>query len=177
MERMRRFILWTCIALLVGVATLWARSYWRADERAFAVSALRVRGVYSAGGEFCVEFYGTRNQSGEWPAAVEYSESTPYPIQGLWWKSEDRGERMALIFRYGENIAGIDRESGVFPFVVVPYAVLFALLAMYPTVLTIASLRRKGRRFAGRCPTCGYDMRATPERCPECGTSAHAAVT
>ena len=50
------------------------------------------------------------------------------------------------------------------PTVLLPVALVAALLAT-------PWLRRRRARLAGRCETCGYDLRATPARCPECGAT------
>ena len=50
----------------------------------------------------------------------------------------------------------------------------FYLAAFLCTVAAVGGLANSFRRSRPHlpwvCPTCGYDLRATPHRCPECGT-------
>jgi hypothetical protein len=50
------------------------------------------------------------------------------------------------------------------------YWFVIACCAVGPAAWLLAS--RRPTVCAGTCASCGYDLRATPDRCPECGTPA-----
>jgi DMSO/TMAO reductase YedYZ heme-binding membrane subunit len=59
-------------------------------------------------------------------------------------------------------------------------AALFVLVvlasAAYRVLLLWRTQRKRNRELAGLCLICGYDLRATPGRCPECGSPAGPAI-
>jgi hypothetical protein len=51
----------------------------------------------------------------------------------------------------------------------VPYWAVVVASSVAPG-LWLTLKKREAKNSAGRCKVCGYDLRATPDRCPECGT-------
>ena len=50
----------------------------------------------------------------------------------------------------------------------IAHGLLFGAIGVAAIVM-IRNTRRTVRSSEGRCIYCGYDLRATPRRCPECG--------
>lgn len=89
-----------------------------------------------------------------------------------------------LVFRAGQSVApGTEIRSGtVFLHRRVRWLTLFLCFAVviFARLLHALTLGRRHRRRArlmrqGFCPDCGYDLRGSADRCPECGRPTHPA--
>jgi hypothetical protein len=70
------------------------------------------------------------------------------------------------------------RYDGVMRQMYFPHALPAAVFAIAPAwwLLRLGHRRRAMHLAQGRCPVCGYDLRAAPDRCPECGTERASAT-
>jgi len=158
--------------LLVATCVLWVRSYWDGDvgrEEWEEVTPTRRMCVFSEPGRFGgeIETAETGTRFGGKSVLVHH-------------RPWDRGwGRTCVGVNFIRTTWGVITPIGNGEFftvtwAIVPYRVLALPFLVFGGVwLAFAALRRHAvtrRSAAMRCPVCGYDLRATPDRCPECGT-------
>ena len=83
--------------------------------------------------------------------------------------SHENHSRAVVRFRPTRKTIGhLDRSESDF---YLPFWFVTLLLSVLPLrELELFYRRRRARAKRGRCIVCGYDLQATPDRCPECGT-------
>jgi hypothetical protein len=126
--------------------------------------------AYSVGVDGSIVFEtlaGVKNMPG---GSVIGVDGRPTDLLGLhyyrWSLVAEREDRTRLPGIYGTKI-----EVGISAW----WAVLLSLALGWRWRAQVQSERRQMAAVGPHCRKCGYDLRATPDRCPECGTIASAA--
>ena len=183
MGRRAATALWVLATLLfLASAGLWVRTYFVKDDALWiARSGSRIALVAKT-------YPGTLD-----PATLE--ESVPIGDAPGWetsrvsdediflsrsWEQEHSVLGFAYIrtsFAGGGNAFHKVRYVGRWRELFVPVWSICALFSLLPAGSVFFALRRRRAGATGLCVQCGYDLRATPERCPECGARANAAAT
>jgi hypothetical protein len=78
---------------------------------------------------------------------------------------------LGFVYRHGSStvVGGAPTISGVYTYAMVPYLLLIVLSALAPVNALIRARRTAQRLKLGQCRHCGYDLRGSMPRCPECG--------
>lgn len=190
------------LLLLLATVTVWVRSYWVGEyvhwhNRAKAGHSLNKISIWSSRGGLLLSIYHIDMEE-PWEDLNIYYErrvADPYPspeqIYGFAPPADCKRYSAfgfdlipkvdcGNILDTGSDVGSMV-DTGVrvtFKSLALPFyfpSILFALLpGRY--FLGAHRRRRRARRISqGLCSKCGYDLRASPERCPECGQQTTAA--
>ena len=162
------------LLLFLGVCGIWIRSYWRADVVFLrgSVVSWEVRSDHGILGISRLEDLkasesGTRNViAGVDVSSDVASKGEDAAMSKLWVPAPE-------LRRFG-GFAQAHYGLGNYPptqydTLVAPYWFCAAVTAILPATWVRAGMRSRRRNRAGLCRACGYDLCATPDRCPECG--------
>jgi hypothetical protein len=150
-QMLRRLInLATIGSLLLCIATvpLWVRTYSRPQMDFFRISSGRSYGIGTERGGII---------------GFLQQERTFY-------HADDKAD--AQIRRWGFRYLRITSDGMRRWNLVLPFWLLACAAGALPVWRVVGGLRARRRQCMGRCAVCGYDLRATPGRCPECGRPA-----
>lgn len=170
-RRLITFFMAMSLLLSAAVCVLWARSYWVTDAAGFTrqMPAPASRIVWSTRG--FLTYQQLTHPAGS--KAVYHAPGWVYE-RGPAQAPNDLGgnSRRFLGVAYADNTSIRGPLAGTRQVAVqAPYWILLPATGALPIARLLLSGRRRraARAAAGLCVICGYDLRATPGRCPECG--------
>ena len=181
-RRLRRILLnaATVVSLLLFVATaaLWVESY-RAYTYVSLGNAVGVEWVvvHDAGRiGLRRTTYWAKEDDPKFPSPYRaFRRFNRFPMwvgrnwgdDGWRWAGFDAGYRVPIYAAAYRS----RRQVGVSRLIRLPYWFVAAATLVVPSMSIRRACRERSRQSVGtRCLTCNYDLRATPDRCPECGT-------
>lgn len=162
--------------LCVATCALWARSYWVVDSIEVSdrgpmddsQGAWRLY-TYTQSIDGRISFFYQHLTIAD-PDAARFLLADPC-AQPVHTRRADRAAT-GLYQRWPHERAGFSASNqGDLTIVSFPHGALAGVVAILPLIFVAHMARRRRQlRQSGCCSVCGYDLRASLERCPECGS-------